>query len=153
MEEMDRVMQRARYRSLLIGFLLPVIVATANADLVELYRETLSSLYYDVDHDQQYWNMHEYWQTPEETLTAGGGDCEDLALLWHSVLRERGYTASLLIIRTGEGTLHVLVRQGGRIYDPATRGVMPLKMHNLLHIEEVIETVDIAWETYRRRYR
>lgn len=36
-------------------------------------------------------DIHDYWQTPLETILRGKGDCEDLAILSHAVLSNKGY--------------------------------------------------------------
>lgn len=53
------------------------------------------------------------WQFPEETLTAGSGDCEDLAFLIASLLRGAGVSGYHVRVALGE------VRAGSERYDHA----------------------------------
>lgn len=43
--------------------------------------------------------MPDYWQSPEETIAVGKGDCEDFAILAQAVLIRMGIKAELLIIK------------------------------------------------------
>jgi transglutaminase-like putative cysteine protease len=62
----------------------------------------------------------EHWQTPVETLSRGGGDCEDLAMWRAAELRVSGEPARVVWRRTGPRVLHAVVRRGdGRIEDPS----------------------------------
>ena len=37
--------------------------------------------------DKESWDMIEYWQTPQETLEKGTGDCEDQTILWMKLMQ------------------------------------------------------------------
>jgi len=50
--------------------------------------------------DEKRWGR-DYWQTPEETLTYGTGDCEDLAILLCSLLRTYGIDAERVYVALG----------------------------------------------------
>jgi hypothetical protein len=52
-----------------------------NFDRVYYY---VSSIVYVYDKDR--WGVEDYWQTPEQTITLGTGDCEDHAILLQSLL-------------------------------------------------------------------
>lgn len=40
--------------------------------------------------DQVLWQQRDYWATPKETLTIGGGDCEDYAIAKYMTLKQLG---------------------------------------------------------------
>jgi transglutaminase-like putative cysteine protease len=48
--------------------------------------------------DEEEWGVEEYWQTPEETLRLGTGDCEDFAVLLCSLLRVYGIDAEQVYV-------------------------------------------------------
>lgn len=66
----------------------------------------------------------EYWQTPEETLLIGRGDCDDIAILFMYEIKNRFGTDSQLIIA---GSLfdgfHCYVKISNEYYDPTNNGV------------------------------
>lgn len=37
------------------------------------------------------WDTFDEWQTPEETLARGAGDCEDMAILWLYIAEKSGF--------------------------------------------------------------
>lgn len=62
----------------------------------------------------------DYWQTPSETLLKGGGDCEDLSLLFMYLLEEElGVSSSLLLVRVDgrEDIGHAIVEAGGQWFE------------------------------------
>jgi len=64
----------------------------------------------------------ENWLTPGELVTAGRGDCEDLAAYRCGELRASGVDPACRIVieRTGPRTLHAVVQRGdGSIEDPS----------------------------------
>lgn len=50
----------------------------------------------------------DYWQTPEESLERGEGDCEDFALLAEEVLRRRGLKTFLFSLYGEGGYAHTV---------------------------------------------
>jgi len=48
--------------------------------------------------DEEEWGVEEYWQTPEETLRLGTGDCEDFVVLLCSLLRVYGIDAEQVYV-------------------------------------------------------
>jgi hypothetical protein len=66
---------------------------------VQKLKEVISTVKYVPD--QTVWNMPEYWQTAEETLALGTGDCEDGAVLLYVLCREAGVPASRLMLFAG----------------------------------------------------
>jgi predicted transglutaminase-like cysteine proteinase len=69
--------------------------------------------------DMQRFGVADHWSAPLETLLAGGGDCEDYAILKFLILREAGFADAdlkLLIVRpTASPTMHAVLaaRNGG----------------------------------------
>lgn len=46
--------------------------------------------------DQALWDLKDYWATPLETLSKGGGDCEDYAIAKYFTLKRLGVDESKL---------------------------------------------------------
>jgi len=70
----------------------------------------------------------DYWQTPEETVRRGRGDCEDLALYLHRLLKQEGMDCVVVfgvqdVTRAETGHAWVECRMYGEIYvlDPTCR--------------------------------
>lgn len=57
------------------------------------------------------------WQTPEETLTKGTGDCEDRALLAMFLLKRIGINTALMIVVETPNTNHAVVKIDSTLYD------------------------------------
>jgi len=55
----------------------------------------------DYESDEQRWGIDDYWQTTEETLSYGTGDCEDFAILLCSLLRAYGIDADRVYVALG----------------------------------------------------
>jgi hypothetical protein len=74
--------------------------------------------------DSSQWGHEEYWASPEQTFTAGRGDCDDKAILFMYFAYTRGLMRDVqfvgIVLPDGEG--HAIVRQDDRYYDPS-RGV------------------------------
>jgi len=51
--------------------------------------------------DEEQWGVGEYWQTSEETLSLGSGDCEDFAILLCTLLRAYGIGEEQLYVAVG----------------------------------------------------
>ncbi len=51
--------------------------------------------------DIKSWKMSEYWQTPQETLQKGTGDCEDGAILIYAMAIYKGVPASRMLLFAG----------------------------------------------------
>jgi len=51
--------------------------------------------------DEERWDVEDYWQTPEETLTYNTGDCEDFSTLLCSLLRAYGIDAERVYVALG----------------------------------------------------
>ena len=59
-------------------------------------------------HDRRKRGQRDYWQSPRESLSAGGGDCEDFAILKFFTLRMLGWTDVRLVVVTTEGKAHAV---------------------------------------------
>ena len=51
--------------------------------------------------DEEQWGVDDYWQTSEETLSLGTGDCEDFAILLCTLLRAYGIDAERVYVAIG----------------------------------------------------
>lgn len=64
----------------------------------------------------------EVWQTFDQIIRAGVGDCEDLAAWRAAELRMAGIPARAVAVRTGPKMFHAVVRYpDGRIEDPSAK--------------------------------
>jgi len=81
----------------------------------------------------------EEFQTPQETLARGAGDCEDHAylLLW-MVHEMYGVSGELIAYWVGPDDLHAVARIGMVYYDPTTGGCF---------VEEP-ERIEFSWGYY-----
>jgi hypothetical protein len=68
----------------------------------------------------------DFWQTSQETLNRGGGDCEDLSFLLASLLLSRGID-SVVAIGTFDGDGHMWVEVDGKIYE-TTKFILPFSI-------------------------
>lgn len=57
--------------------------------------------------DQRLYGKSDYWQSPEEFLKTGKGDCEDFAIFAQALLRRNGIAAFLLSLH-GHGYAHTV---------------------------------------------
>lgn len=55
----------------------------------------------DYKYDEKRWGVEDYWQTPEETLSYGTGDCEDFSILLCSLLRAYGIDVERVYVALG----------------------------------------------------
>lgn len=63
--------------------------------------------HFSVESDQKQFGKEEFWQTPEELLSNGKGDCEDFAFFANSVLKANG-VSSFLVNVYGKKFAHTL---------------------------------------------
>jgi hypothetical protein len=70
------------------------------------------------DHDM--YGIGDYWATPEETLSIGGGDCEDYAILsLYLIDRDLGIAGAMVTGASfGMFRRHAWIRVDGVDYDP-----------------------------------
>jgi predicted transglutaminase-like cysteine proteinase len=86
--------------------------------------------------DLQRFGVVDHWSAPMETLQAGGGDCEDYAILKFMVLREAGFSDAdlkLLIVRSpGSPTAHAVlaVRNDGEWLVLDNRGFALVRLND-----------------------
>lgn len=80
-----------------------------------------------MDHNLRYISdgnvSEDYWQTPEETLLAGGGDCEDLSLLFMYLLKHNlNLKSELLLVKVdGRSSVgHAIVQLNDDWYELTT---------------------------------
>lgn len=112
------------FRDEALSFLLGMLVEwnrllLSKMPLPELYRSGVRYIRED------YNSVHpEDWLDILETLSQGGGDCEDLACWRVAELQHRGEPARVVwhrrVIGPGRTLLHILVQRGdGRLEDPS----------------------------------
>lgn len=68
--------------------------------------------------DLQMWGEADYWASAAETLSRGGGDCEDLAIVKYQALLALGFAPGDLVLSVGRDLARgdhalLLVREGG----------------------------------------
>jgi hypothetical protein len=80
--------------------------------------------------DMEVHGVYEYWQTPEETVARGTGDCEDFSLLIGGDAILAGYDINLAVFVRSDGKFHMAVEYGGEYY--GQRGVQDLSMFELI---------------------
>lgn len=69
--------------------------------------------------DWENWGVPEYWQTPEQTLTKGTGDCEDYCILAQEMLMRIGVCSTLHTVKIKGGGLHMIIKlDNGAYCDP-----------------------------------
>lgn len=71
--------------------------ATSNRpDPITLQHYMLANIEYNLDYEHSI--ESDYFQSPEETMRVGNGDCDDMAFLTTYILRKWGYDANVYII-------------------------------------------------------
>jgi len=68
--------------------------------------------------DRQMWGQADYWASAAETLSRGGGDCEDLAIVKYQALLALGFEPGDLVLSVGRDRARgdhalLLAREGG----------------------------------------
>jgi len=73
---------------------------TENQDLTEQEKLNRVNTFFNANiqfiDDQALWDLKDYWATPLETLSKGGGDCEDYAIAKYFTLKRLGVDESKL---------------------------------------------------------
>lgn len=64
----------------------------------------------------------DYCRTPAETYRIGGGDCEDIAVLFVAMVRPLHPDSRMVSITTARGTGHAIVRVNARYLEPQVYG-------------------------------
>jgi predicted transglutaminase-like cysteine proteinase len=80
------------------------------------------------------WGVKDYWATPKETLTKGTGDCEDIAILKYSMLKQMGWQPDsmkiLYVVYKPTSTFHVVLECDGCILDNIVPEVLQLSFRD-----------------------
>lgn len=83
--------------------------------------------------DLDRWGVLDYWATPLEMLSAGGGDCEDFSISKYFTLLALGVPVDKLKITYVKATGHGLQNAAHMVLTYyATPGAMPLVLDNLI---------------------
>lgn len=83
--------------------------------------------------DQEMWGEADYWASAVETLSRGGGDCEDLAIVKYQALLALGFNPAHMVLSVGRDRSRgdhalLLVRDAGQWWvldDTLSRPVRP----------------------------
>jgi hypothetical protein len=74
--------------------------------------------------DLHHHGLEDHWQTPEQTLRSGRGDCEDFAVFAHRVLALRGRESRVLCLFTAEeGHALCVARERRKLYTLCNEGL------------------------------
>lgn len=83
-----------------------------------------------------------YCRPPAETYRVGGGDCEDIAVLFVAMVRPLYPDSRIVTITTARGTGHAIARVGTQYLEPQCYGVYldpaTLVMRHEYTVEEAI---------------
>jgi predicted transglutaminase-like cysteine proteinase len=93
--------------------------------------------------DLQTWGEADYWASAAETLSRGGGDCEDLAIVKYQALLALGFAPSDLVLSVGRDLARgdhalLLVREGGTWWVLDDKYSRPVRSDNLTGFEPVM---------------
>lgn len=78
------------------------IISKANMQILENYA------YWLQENIEYVGDEGDYWQSPEETLERGAGDCEDFAFLNDAFLRLLGYNSRTMVLFNNDGSRHAI---------------------------------------------
>jgi hypothetical protein len=101
----------------------------------------------------------DYWQTPEETLEKGIGDCEDIAIYTHHLLLRKGIKAEVVVGLLGPNAKHghcwvEYEQDGGRfIIEPKYSVILKRKnVPDFMYVPVLdIETVEKKFKRYHEK--
>ena len=82
---------------------LPLYPADKVKDAQSLYEYERANFTYQAEPEGQ-----DYWQTPQETFSKKGGDCDDLAFFNEAVLTNLGYEAKAIAIKGRDKFFHAI---------------------------------------------
>jgi len=88
-------------------------------------------------------DTYDEWQTPDETIERGAGDCEDSAILLSAMCREIGISTSLFIIRMPD-VYHMVVEHDGSWYSGTELGTMPINEESIVFSFTLNEALIVA---------
>jgi predicted transglutaminase-like cysteine proteinase len=101
-------------------------------------------------YDSKVYGVNDYWQLPVETLELGTGDCEDVAILFCSMLRSSGVSENNVFVAVGSdatsSTAHAY------LFEHCTSGVWkvmepqidPLTSSMTLQLVDMVSTYDYS---------
>ena len=81
----------------------------------------MSEIYNDIIYikDKYLHGVYDVWQYPEDTLSRGAGDCEDVSILLASRILEKTHLPVKIVTGDGGYVTHAWVYFEGWFYDPA----------------------------------
>jgi hypothetical protein len=82
--------------------------------------EALNKVWREVSSYRYIYDFGEYWESPMEFETRGGGDCEDFAI---DLVYRLGDTASSVCIQNSDGGFHEIVKFNSRDLEPQRYGM------------------------------
>lgn len=93
--------------------------------------------------DLQMWGEADYWASAAETLSRGGGDCEDLAIVKYQALLALGFAPGELVLSVGRDLARgdhalLLVRDGGTWWVLDDKYPRPVRSDELKGFEPVM---------------
>lgn len=69
-----------------------ILASSQNSDRMQMLRAVNAMAnQYDYIEDKDGWGSRDYWATPTQFFTKGGGDCEDYAIVKYMALRAMGW--------------------------------------------------------------
>lgn len=114
-------MKKVVYAVTLIGALLTGCTPFALNIRGYTYREEdLANAWRNVSSQKYIYDFGEYWASPMEFESKGGGDCEDFAI---ALVYRLGKTASSVCIRNPNGGFHEIVKFNGHYLEPQVYGM------------------------------
>lgn len=94
--------------------------------------------------DRSIFGQEDYWQTPNEFLSRGKGDCEDFAVFAQYLLKQRGISSFILnIYGRGEGHTVCVFKENGKYQAIDGTKVFQVDANSL---QELSEKIDPFWE-------
>ncbi|MDX9827770.1 MAG: hypothetical protein RBT73_08475 [Spirochaetia bacterium] len=104
--------------------------------------EDLLSAWSEVASNKYYYDFGEYWKSPSEFDSKGGGDCEDFAI---ALVYRLGREASSVCVMESDGDFHVIVKYRDRFLEPQRLGMYYEKKDlNILWIMDYDKTMSIS---------
>jgi predicted transglutaminase-like cysteine proteinase len=89
------------------------------------------------------WGEADYWASAAETLSRGGGDCEDLAIVKYQALLALGFAPGDLVLSVGRDQARgdhalLLVREGAKWWALDDKYPRPVRSEDLKGFEPVV---------------
>ena len=110
----------------------------------------------DYRDDPQMWGEADYWASAAETLSRGGGDCEDLAIVKYQALLALGFEPADLVLSVGRDLKRgdhalLLVRDGGEWWVLDDNRARPVRPEERADFEPVMSFSGTAQWLHGRR--